>query len=85
MSCHVDFFPSDTYDAEPGETKVCLELGCSTSVACCCMDCLCCSVCSARCDCVRATKDPDTALQRLPRPRCDCVTGLLYTMGPTRS
>ena len=30
MSCHVDLSPSDTYDAEPRETKVCLELGCST-------------------------------------------------------
>ena len=47
---------------------MCLELGCSTSVACRCRDCLCCSVCSARCDCVGATKDPDTALQRLLRP-----------------
>ena len=68
ISCRVDLSPSDEYDADPVETKVCLELDCSPSVACCCMDCLCCSVCSARCDCVGATKDPDTALQRLLRP-----------------
>ena len=68
MSCYVDLCPSEEYVGEPGETKVCLELDCSTSVAFRCRDCLCCSVCSARCDCVGATKDPDTALQRLLRP-----------------
>ena len=68
ISCNLDLSVLDEYDADPGETKVCLELDCSTSVACRCRDCLCCSVCSARCDCVGATKDPDTALQRLLRP-----------------
>ena len=59
------FHPLVEYEAQPKDKKVCLELPCSASVPCRCMDCLCCSVCSADCDCVGATADPDLVLQRL--------------------
>jgi hypothetical protein len=59
---------SAEFEAEQEERKICLELGCSATIPCRCKDCLCCNTCSASCDCVGATEDPDTALQRLLLP-----------------
>jgi hypothetical protein len=59
------FHSSAEYKAKAKEKKVCLELPCSAREPCRCEDCTCCSVCSANCDCVGATVDPDMVLQRL--------------------
>ena len=59
---------SAEYDAEDGGPKFCLELGCSATTPCRCKDCVCCSTCTANCECVGSTVDPDTVLQRLLLP-----------------
>ena len=59
----------DEFYADSPEGKVCLQLGCSATVPCRCIDCMCCSFCSSSCDCEGATDDPDITLKRLLVPK----------------
>ena len=41
------------------DSKVCEELDCTNEQKCSCSNCLCCSVCSAKCDCPASTENPN--------------------------
>ena len=56
---------TEIYDANPAETRICLELGCTAGTLCRCSECLCCWVCTGECGCLAASKDFDFILQQL--------------------
>ena len=41
------------------ETKICEDLDCENDQMCSCSMCVCCSACSALCECQMATRDPN--------------------------
>ena len=56
---------TEIYDANPAETRICLELGCTAGTLCSCSECLCFLVCTGECGCLAASKDFDFILQQL--------------------
>ena len=49
----------------PEETKLCEELECENTSKCVCSNCICCSVCSAKCGCPMAIQDPNQKIAEI--------------------
>ena len=49
----------------PKDIKNCQELECVKGLMCSCSNCLCCTVCSAKCDCPASTKDPNKKIAEI--------------------
>ena len=45
--------------------KNCEDLDCEEKQACFCSDCVCCSICSAQCECPVAVRDPDQKMAQI--------------------